>query len=124
MATFIGSKTGFTVLESGEVLQVDAWGESGVRVRSTLGASITETPGSALAEAGVTDAQVELIDDRARVRNGDLVVEVYDNHEERFVRFPPLVRFLRADGEELFGEGVPHFTSPPPRRYRRKYPSL
>ena len=50
MATFIRSKTGFTVLESGEVLQVDAWGESGVRVRSTLGASITETPGSALTE--------------------------------------------------------------------------
>ena len=88
MATFIGSKTGFTVLESGEVLQVDAWGESGARVRSTLGASITETPGSALGEAGVADAEVEILDDRARVRNGDLVVEVYDNHEERFVRLP------------------------------------
>ena len=68
---------------------------------------------------GATDAEVEIGDDRARVRNGDLVVEVYDNHEERFVRFPPLVRFLRADGEELFGESVPHFTSPPQRRYRR-----
>ena len=53
------------------------------------------------------------------MRNGDLVVEVYDNHEERFVGFPPLVRFLRADGKELFGESVPHFTSPPQRRYRR-----
>ena len=119
MATFIGRKTGFTVLEGGEVLQVDAWGESGARVRSTLGASTTETPGSALGEAGATDAQVEITDDRARVRNGDLVVEVYDNHEERFVPFPPLVRFLRADGEELFGESVPHFTAPPQRRYRR-----
>ena len=28
-------------------------------------------------------------DDRARLRNGDLVVEVYDNHEERFVRSRP-----------------------------------
>ena len=93
MATFIGSKTGVTVLEGGEVLQVDAWGESGVRVRSTLGGSVTETPGSALGEAGATDAQVEISDDRARVRNGDLVVEVYDNHEERFVRFPPLRAF-------------------------------
>ena len=44
---------------------------------------------------------------------------MYDNHEERFVGFPPLVRFLRADGKELFGESVPHFTSPPQRRYRR-----
>ena len=119
MATFIGSETGVTVLAGGEVLQVDAWGESGARVRSTLGASTTETPGSALHEAGAVAAQVEIMDDRARVRNGDLVVEVYENHEERFVPFPPLVRFLRADGDELFGESVPHFTSPPQRRYRR-----
>lgn len=119
MATFIGSKTGLTVLEGGEVLRVDAWGESGARVRSTFGASVTETPGSALDEAGATDAEVEIGDGRARVRNGDLVVEVYDNPEDRFVGFPPLVRFLRADGEELFGESVPHFTSPPQRRYRR-----
>jgi len=120
VATFVGRETGFTVLEGGEVLQVDAWGESGARVRSTLGPSVTETPGSALGEAaGVPDAQVEIHADRARVRNGDLVVEVYDNPEERFVPFPPLVRFLRADGEELFGESIPHFTSPPQRRYRR-----
>jgi alpha-D-xyloside xylohydrolase len=120
LATFIGSRTGFTVHAGGEVLQVDAWGESGVRVRSTLGACVTETPGSALVvETGATDAQVEIGVDRARVRNGDLVVEVYDNHEERFVPSPPLVRFLRADGTELFGESLPHFTAPPQRRYRR-----
>ncbi|HUK45914.1 MAG TPA: hypothetical protein VLV28_11520, partial [Gaiellaceae bacterium] len=68
MATFIGSTTGFTVLEGGEALQVDAWGESGARVRSTLGASITETPGSALGETGAADAEVEILDDRARLR--------------------------------------------------------
>ncbi|MDR3082137.1 MAG: hypothetical protein LBV60_14635, partial [Streptomyces sp.] len=119
MATFIGTKTGVVVLQGGEILQVDAWGESGARVRSTLGTSITETPGSALGEDGATDAEVEIADHRARVRNGDLIVEVYDNHEDRFVPFPPLVRFLRADGTGLFGESVPHFTSPPQRRFRR-----
>jgi alpha-D-xyloside xylohydrolase len=119
LATFIGSKTGFTVLEGGEVLQVDAWGESGARVRSTLGGSVVETPGSALDEPGTTDARVEIAGDRARLRNGDLVVEVADNHEDRFVPFPPLVRFLRADGSELLRESVPHFTSPAQRRYRR-----
>ena len=41
VSTFTGSKTGFTVLEGGEVLQVDAWGESGARVRATLGTSVT-----------------------------------------------------------------------------------
>ena len=119
LATFIGSETGFTVFQGGETVQVDAWGESGARVRSTLASSITETPGSALVEAAVTDAKVEISDDRARLRNGDLVVEVSVNHEERFAAFPPLVRFLRADGEELFGESTPHFTAPPQRRYGR-----
>ena len=103
----------------GEVLQIDAWGESGVRVRAALGASVAETPGSALCEAGDLGPEVEITDDRARMRNGDLIVEVYENHEERFTPFPPLVRFLRADGEELFAESLPHFTSPPQRRYRR-----
>ncbi len=119
MTTFIGSESGFTVFGGGEVLQVDAWGESGVRVRAALGGAVTETPGSALCEADEVDAQIEISDDRARMRNGDLIVEVYVNHEERFVPFPPLVRFLRTDGEELFAESVPHFTSPAQRRYRR-----
>jgi len=119
LATFVGNETGFTVHESGEVLHVDAWRESGARVRSSFGGSITETPGSALVEAEPTEAHVEISDGRARMRNGDLVVEVYDNPEDRFVRFPPLVRFLRADGTVLFGESIPHFTSPPQRRYRR-----
>ena len=119
LATFIGSETGFTVFQGGETLQVDAWGDSGARVRSTLASSITETPGSALVEAAVTDAKVEISDDRARLRNGDLVVEVSVNHEERFAAFPPLVRFLRVDGEELLGESAPHFTAPPQRRYGR-----
>ena len=119
LGPFIGSETGFTVLQGGEILQVDAWGKSSARVRSTIASSITETPGSALSEAGVTDVQVEIADDRACLRNGELVVEVSVNHEQRFVPFPPLLRFLRADGEELFAESAPHFSSPPQRRYRR-----
>ncbi len=44
---------------------------------------------------------------------------MYDNPEERFVGFPPLVRFLRADGTSSSARAFPHFTSPPQRRYRR-----
>ena len=88
MATFIGSETGFTVLGGGEVLRVDAWGESGVRVRATLGAQSPRHPAAPWARRGAIDAQVEISDDRARMRNGDLIVEVYVNHEERFVPLP------------------------------------
>ena len=119
MATFRGSSTGLTVFQSGEVLQIDAWGESGARVRSTLGGAVTDTPGSALDGGGPVQAEVEIGEDRARVRNGELVVEVLVNPEDRFAPFPPLVRFLRADGTELLKESAPHFSSPPQRRYRR-----
>jgi alpha-D-xyloside xylohydrolase len=118
LATFIRTDSGFIARQGGETVQVDAWGESGARVRSSLGA-ISDTPGSALLEPGATNVEVEIGDDRARLRNGELVVEVHDNDEERFVPFHPLVRFLRADGTELLAESVPHFAAPPQRRYRR-----
>lgn len=108
------------MLQGGEVLQIDAWGDGAVRVRSTLGESVTETPGSALVAAGPTDARVEVLEGRAIVQSGDLVVEVRDNGEDRFVRFPPLLRFSRANGGVLLSESVPHFTSPPQRRYGRR----
>ncbi|MGH2860564.1 MAG: glycoside hydrolase family 31 protein [Solirubrobacteraceae bacterium] len=118
MARFVATATGFTVFESGEVLQVEAWGPSGARVRSTIAAAIAETPGSALCGTPAADVEVELARGRASLRNGDLVVEVYENEEDRFTWFPPLVRFSRADGTVLLSEHVPHFTSPAQRRYR------
>jgi alpha-D-xyloside xylohydrolase len=118
MARFIRTETGFLALEGGEVLQVEAWGESGARVRATLGGAVTETPGSALAEAAAGGAEIDIFEGGARLRTGDLVVEARENHEDRLVPFTPLLRFLRADGTELLAESVPHFSAPPQRRYR------
>ena len=124
MATFVGDKSGVTVYEGQEVLRVEAWGDNSARVRSTLGPSTSETPGSALGEAGPTEASVETSGDRARVRNGSLVVEVLDRSTEDFPS-PPLVRFVGRGGDrELFGERPSHFASPPPRRYGTSGSSL
>ena len=117
MATFRRDTSGFTVRESRETLQVEAWGDNSVRVRSTLGPCITETPGSALTEPGPAQFCVEISDDRARMRNGDLVVEVSSQDDSSFLGFPPLLRFFGSTGEELFSESVPHFSAPPQRRY-------
>jgi alpha-D-xyloside xylohydrolase len=115
---FAKSEHGFTAHDGQEVLQVEAWGRDSARVRSALGRTITETPGSALIGPGTTAASVEVFEDRGRLRNGDLVVEVTSSGDGSFLEFPPLVRFLRSDGEELLSERAPHFTSPPQRRYR------
>ncbi|HYA44424.1 MAG TPA: TIM-barrel domain-containing protein [Acidimicrobiales bacterium] len=117
MATFVGGKSRLSVHEGHEILQVDAWGDHSARVRSTLGPSITETPGSALGEAGVANVSVEIFEDRARMRNGDLVVEVLDRSAGEFP-FPPLVRFFGSGGQrELLSERPSHFSSPPHRHY-------
>jgi alpha-D-xyloside xylohydrolase len=63
------------------------------------------------------DVRVEISHDRARLYNGDLVVEVSCNDDGSFLGFPPLVRFLRSSGEELCSEQAPHFCAPPQRRY-------
>ena len=118
MAVFVGNEHGFTVYEGREIFQVEAWGPNSARVRSTWGPSISETPGSALGEPAASRPVVEVSEDRARLHNGDLVVEVTANPGGGFLQFPPLVRFSRAaDGRELLSEQSPHFTSPPQRRY-------
>ena len=117
MATFVGDKSGFSVYEGQEILRVEAWGDNSARVRSTLGPCVTETPGSALGEAEATNVSLEILGDRARMHNGDLVVEVLDRSAEDFP-FPPLVRFFGSGGaRELFSERASHFSSPPHRRY-------
>ncbi len=118
MTRFVAAETGFTVFESGEVLRVEACGPSGIRVRSTIGAAIHETPGSAIRECAPTEVDVEVSSGQARLRNGELIVTVQENQENRFSWFPPIVRFSRTDGTALLSEHVPHFTSPPQRRYR------
>jgi alpha-D-xyloside xylohydrolase len=117
MSSFIRSDQGVLVSYGHEVLLVEAWGPDSIRVRATLGGEIVETPGSALMERQDCDPTIEISADRAVVRNGNLIAEVRHNPQESFIEFPPLVRFLGPDGRELFAESVPHFTSPPQRRY-------
>jgi len=118
VAIFVGSSSGFSVHDGKELLEVRAWGENSARVRSSLHAFIRETPGDALEEPGPSNVKIEVSAGGALMRNGDLVVEVRENDDGGFLHFPPLVRFLRPDGEELFSESVPHFSAPPQRRYR------
>ncbi len=118
MTTFLPSQYGFTVHAGQEVLQVEAWGQDSARVRSTLGRAVADTPGSALIGSATAPSKVEISERRARLYTGNLTVEVLDRTDGSFLEFPPLVRFFRSDGQELFSEQVPHFTSPPQRRYR------
>ena len=104
MATFSGDASGFTVRSGREICRLKHGGIMVPRIRSTLGPCITETPGSALTDHEPTHVKVELFDDRARMQNGDLLVEVSQQQDSSFLGFPPLVRFFRSTGEALFSD--------------------
>ena len=100
-----------------ETIRIEAWGPGAIRVRTTLGNEIVESPASALLEPPPSEVAVEIVDGTARLRNGDLVAELADIAVAAGEAFPPRIRFLRPDGDVLLSEAVPHFSSPAQRRY-------
>jgi alpha-D-xyloside xylohydrolase len=117
MTSFRAGTSSLEVVQGQEVLRVEAWGPHSVRVRAALSGPISDGPASALLAPPGGDAEVEISDGTARLRNGDLVVEVSEQSGHSMVSFPPRLRFVRADGTELLSEVTPHFSSPPQRRY-------
>ncbi len=117
MVLFTEHETGFTARQGHETVRVEAWGPSSIRVRSTLASTVVETVGSALVDPEPTRVEVDISADRARLRNGDLVAQLSRIDGPAGEPFPLFVSFSRASGEPLVKEAVPHFSSPPQRRY-------
>ena len=67
-----------------------------------------DLPGSALLDQASGGTKVQVLEEMARVQNGELVAEMSRSGR---------LRFLRSDGGELFAEHLPHFSAPPQRRY-------
>ena len=100
-----------------KILQVEAWGPQ-CPGTVDLGHRHNRDAGERVGAPAASHPVVEVSEGRARLRNGDLVVDVAANPGGGFLQFPPLVSFSRADdGQELLSEQSPHFTSPPQRRY-------
>ena len=113
VAMFAASETGLVVRSGGEVLQVDAWGRAASGCGRPSGHRSRRRP-----EAPWSRTERRLPRSRSPMaarayRNGDLVVEVRENAEDRFVPFPPLVRFLRADGSSSSARALPTSRPPP-----------
>jgi alpha-D-xyloside xylohydrolase len=108
---------GFVARQGHESIQVEAWGPDAVRVRSRLGPEVVETPGSALVAPPPSTVEVTIADGRATLRNGNLVVELEAIVAPAGEPFPPRLRFCDAQGRPVLSEAVPHFSSPPQRRY-------
>ena len=88
--------------ENGEVVQVEAWGEDSVRVRSRfLGDILEETCGALTEEPFVKQGQVEIVDEwNASFTNGRIKVQMYVNGWGNALQ----MTFLNEKGEVLLRE--------------------
>jgi alpha-D-xyloside xylohydrolase len=91
-----------------EIVRIEPWGPSSLRVRGTVWREILDDLPGALLPADQVLAGIEVSGDKARITNGALTAEISKSGQ---------IRFLRESGAELLAETTPHFTGPPTRRY-------
>lgn len=70
-----------------EVVRVEPWGEDSVRVRVGLTGLRDDVPGALLERSSRGQAEIEIDDDRARVRAGRLTAEVVQRNAEVTIPF-------------------------------------
>lgn len=100
-----------------EVIRIEPWGTDSIRVRAAQG-EIPATDVGALTTRpdGLGDVEIEIGDDRARLVNGDLTVEVTIEVGDGFPS--PLLRFVQTStGAELLAEEREHYWWPGARAY-------
>jgi alpha-D-xyloside xylohydrolase len=100
-----------------ETVQIEPWGTDGLRVRATMEARIRDDlPGALLAPAS-TQAEIEISDRLATIRNGAVTATIQETEDVLHRR--AVVRFSNsATGEELLGEAPSYFPRPPARDFR------
>ena len=88
LTAFIASETGFTVLAGARSSRSTRGAKVAFEFARRWGARSPRRLAALWCEAGEVDPRIEITDDRARMQNGDLIVEAYVNHEDRFVPVP------------------------------------
>ncbi len=91
-----------------EIVRIEPWGRSSLRVRGTVWQTIRDDLPGALLDPPPAGAAVHISAGSARITNGGLTAEISTSGQ---------LRFLDAGDRELLSETTPHFTGPPARRY-------
>ncbi len=108
MGVFTESGAGLEWRGGHEIVRIEPWGRSSLRVRGTVWQAIREDFPGALLDPPPGGADVHISADSARITNGDLTAEISAAGQ---------LRFLDPGGRELLSEATPHFSAPPTRRY-------
>ena len=99
---------GFNWSHDRELVRIEAWTANSLRVRTTVNATVIDTPGSALVARTGPAPVIESHGGSARISNGHLTAEIGTDG---------ILGFWDQGGRPLLREYVPHFASPRQRRY-------
>jgi alpha-D-xyloside xylohydrolase len=95
---------------NGEILQVEAWGKDGLRIRATNLHNFPEIPGALLDAISVPDVSATIHEGKGILTNGRIQAEIWPDATLHFVN--------TDSGAILLQEPEPIFNKPPARWYR------
>jgi alpha-D-xyloside xylohydrolase len=109
-AAFFLKTDGLSCSLENEILELEAWGSNGIRVRGTQSSNIKQNWVSALIDRGEPKAVTEIEQDGATIQNGQLKARINANGELTFENV--------SNGKELLREQPIHPLSIPARAYK------
>jgi len=93
-----------------ETLQLEAWGKDSLRVRARYGHEIRQDLVNALLDPPPSEAQIDLVDERAILRNGAITAEVLPGGDRFDAGKQAVIRILdRRVGLRKPGAPLPHY---------------
>jgi alpha-D-xyloside xylohydrolase len=102
-----------------ETLQIEPWGLDSLRVRATAGAGVLDDLPGALLDPLPTEAQIQVGDDVATIRNGAITAEIHLEEERIGAGAQATIRFVNSStGAELLAESPSHFPRPAARQFK------
>jgi alpha-D-xyloside xylohydrolase len=118
MKNFRQEKNSLIWEQNHEAVRIEPWGSDSLRVRGTVGAAISENLPGGLLDPIPVEAQIEIGEDRAVIRNGLVAAELRPGEDLVGGGAQAEIRFLKSStGAELLAEAPSHF----PRPYARQF---
>ena len=102
-----------------ETVRIEPWGPDSLRVRATAGAEISEDLPGGLLDPSPAEAQIEIGEELAIIRNGAITAEIRLDEDRVGGDTQAAIRVLNSTtGVELLAESPSHFPRPQARQFK------
>jgi len=102
-----------------ETVRIEPWGPDSLRVRATAGAEVSEDLPGGLLDPSPAEAQIEIGEERAIIRNGAIAAEIRLEEDRVGGGTQAAIRVLNSTtGAELLAESPSYFPRPLARQFK------